>query len=361
MEILQMWTCPQIHIGRTVGVMTTTSFTRRLGRSGIDVSALGVGCWAIGGPFTFDGRQAGWSHVDDDESIRGLHRAFDLGVTFYDTAANYGAGHSEQILGRAFAGRRADVVIATKFGHAVDTTARDVVFYDGDEENGDVAARIHDDVSASLRRLGTDYIDVYQLHVWGLSIERSLAVRDVLDGLVDAGTIRTYGWSTDRADAAREFATSAGCSVVQQALSVLDDPNDELLRVCEERNLASVNRSPLGMGLLTGKFAPSTTFADDDQRNTAEWHPGFRDGKPTADWLDKLASIRDVLTSGGRTVAQGALGWIWARSPVTVPIPGFKTVAQVEENCGALAHGPLTAAHLADIDRILDREPAVVT
>ena len=340
--------------------MTTTSFTRQLGRSGIDVSALGMGCWAIGGPFAFDGGPAGWSHVDDDESIRALHRAFDLGVTFYDTAANYGAGHSERILGRAFADRRADVVIATKFGHDVDERNRDVRFYDGDEVNGDVAARIRDDVDASLRRLGTDYIDVYQLHVWGLSIERALEVRDVLDSLVDAGTIRTYGWSTDRADAVRAFATSPGCSVVQQGLSVLDDANPELLRLCEDLDLASVNRSPLGMGLLTGKFAPTTTFADDDHRNTAEWHPAFRDGKPTADWLDKLASIRDVLTSDGRTVTQGALAWIWARSPVTIPIPGFKTIAQVEENSGALEHGPLTAAQLVEIDRILGREPATV-
>jgi aryl-alcohol dehydrogenase-like predicted oxidoreductase len=336
----------------------TTSFTRTLGRSGIDVSALGMGCWAIGGPFTFDGRPAGWSQVDDDQSVSALHRALELGVTFFDTAANYGAGHSERILGRAFAGRRGDVVIATKFGHAVDEANRDVTFYDGDEGNGDVAARLRDDVHASLGRLDSDYIDVYQLHVWGLSVDRSLEVRDELDALVAAGTIRTYGWSTDRADAVRAFATSPGCSVVQQGLSVLDDSNPDLLRLCEELDLASVNRSPLGMGLLTGKFAPTTTFAADDQRNTAEWHPGFRDGKPTADWLDKLASIRDVLTSDGRTVTQGALGWIWARSPVTVPIPGFKTIAQVEENCGALEHGPLTTAHVDDIDRILGRQPA---
>jgi aryl-alcohol dehydrogenase-like predicted oxidoreductase len=340
--------------------MTTTTFTRPLGRSGIDVSALGMGCWAIGGPFTYDGGPAGWSQVDDGVSIRALHRAFDLGVTFYDTAANYGAGHSERVLGRAFADRRADVVIATKFGHDVDEPNRDVAFYDGDEANGDVAARIRDDVDASLRRLGTDYIDVYQLHVWGLSIERALEVRDVLDTLVDAGTIRTYGWSTDRADAVRAFATSPGCSVVQQGLSVLDDANPELLRLCEDLQLASVNRSPLGMGVLTGKFAPTTTFAADDHRSTAAWHPAFRDGKPTADWLDKVASIRDVLTSDGRTVTQGALAWIWARSPVTIPIPGFKTIAQVEENCGALAHGPLTADELVEIDGILGRDSAVV-
>jgi aryl-alcohol dehydrogenase-like predicted oxidoreductase len=336
----------------------TATFTRRLGRSGIEVSALGMGCWAIGGPWAFNGNPAGWSQVDDTESLRALHRAFDLGVTLFDTAANYGAGHSERLLGQAFAGRRDEVVIATKFGYDVDEEGRTVVPYGATENDSDVAAHVRSDVAASLERLQTDYIDVYQLHVWGLAVDRALAVRDVLEELVSEGVIRTYGWSTDRADAVREFSTLPGCGVVQQGLSVLDDDNPELLATCDALDLASINRGPLGMGLLTGKFTPNSTFAADDQRNVAAWHPGFRDGKPTDEWLDKLAAIRDVLTSEGRTLAQGSLAWIWARSERTVPIPGFKTVAQVEENCGALAKGPLEPEQMSEIDRILGRQMA---
>jgi aryl-alcohol dehydrogenase-like predicted oxidoreductase len=327
---------------------------RILGRSGIEASALGMGCWAIGGPWLFSNSPAGWSEVDDNESLRAIEHALELGATFFDTAANYGAGHSERLLAKAFKGRRDKVVIATKFGYHVDEAAKKVQHYDATEESSDVAGRLRADVEASLGRLETDYIDVYQLHVWGLQIERALAVRDVLEELVKEGKIRTYGWSTDRLDAIQAFATSPNCGVIQQQLSVLDG-NMELLALCEQRNLASINRGPLGMGLLTGKFAPDSTFASDDVRHNAEWHPGFKNGKPTQEWLDKLASIREVLTSGGRTLAQGALAWIWARSPLTFPIPGFKTVAQVDENCKAMQFGPLNPAQMQEIDTLLGR------
>ncbi len=332
----------------------TTTFTRTLGRSGIEVSALGLGCWAVGGPWTFNGMPAGWSGVDDAESRRAIQRALELGVNFFDTAANYGAGHSERLLGQAFKGRRDQVVIATKFGYQVDEAAKAVIYYDDKEEESDVASRLRSSLEASLNRLETDYVDVYQLHVWGLTIERALQAREVLEMLVKEGKIRTYGWSTDRTEAVKAFSTFPNCAVVQQQLSVLDG-NMALLALCETLDLASINRGPLGMGLLTGKFAPDSTFANDDVRTHAQWHPGFKNGKPTQDWLDKLASIREVLTSGGRTLAQGALAWIWARSPKTVPIPGFKTVAQVEENCKALEFGPLTAEQMREIDQILGR------
>jgi aryl-alcohol dehydrogenase-like predicted oxidoreductase len=313
-----------------------------------------MGCWAIGGPWTLTGGQAGWGVIDDAESTRAIHAALDLGVDFFDTAANYGAGHSERVLGQAVKGRRDKVVIATKFGYDVNEATKAVMPYDGKEEDSDVAGRLPADVEASLKRLDTDYIDVYQLHVWGLGIERAVDARDGLEKLVEQGKIRTYGWSTDRTDAIKAFSSSPHCGVVQQQLSVLDG-NIELLALCEEWNLASINRGPLGMGLLTGKFAPDSSFSDDDVRAHASWHPAFQNGRPTQDWLDKLASIRDILASSGRTLAQGALAWIWARSGKTVPIPGFKTVKQVEENSKAMSFGPLTPDQMAEIERILGR------
>ena len=327
---------------------------RKLGRSGIEVSAMGLGCWAVGGPWTLNGSQAGWGATDDAESLRAIQRAIELGVNFFDTAANYGAGHSERLLGQAVKGRRDQVVIATKFGYRVDESTKTVNAYAEKEEDSHVADHLRADVEASLKRLDTDIIDVYQLHVWGLSIERALEVREGLEGLVKQGKIRTYGWSTDRTDAIRAFSTSQHCGVVQQQLSVLDG-NMELLALCEELDLASINRGPLGMGLLTGKFAPDSSFSHDDVRKHADWHPGFKDGKPTQTWLDALESIRDVLTSDGRSLAQGALAWIWARSEKTIPIPGFKNVAQVEENCKALQYGPLSPAQMAEINTILAR------
>ena len=327
---------------------------RTLGRSGIEVSAVGMGCWAIGGPWQSGGAQVGWGVVDDAESTRAIHAALDLGANFFDTAAGYGAGHSERILGAALQGRRDQVVIATKFGQEVDEAAKRVVAYGETEEDGDVAGHVRANLENSLRRLDTDHIDVYLLHVWGLKLDRALATRDVLEELVAEGKVRTYGWSTDRPDAVEAFSTSPGCGVVEQELNVLTG-SAEVLAVAERLNLASINRAPLGMGVLTGKITPETRFADNDIRSNVEWFGGIKDGRASQAWLDALGSIREILTSDGRTLAQGALAWIWGRSPNTVPIPGFRTVAQVEENAKAMEFGPLTPTQMAEIDRILGR------
>lgn len=334
----------------------TAKLTRTLGRSGIEVSALGLGCWAVGGPWTFNGSPAGWSGVDDAESLRAIQRACDLGATFFDTAANYGAGHSERLLAQAFKGKRDKVVIATKFGYRVDEAAKAVIFYDDKEEESDVASRLRESAEASLKRLDTDYIDVYQLHVWGLAVERALEAREVLEDLVKQGKIRAYGWSTDFPKSAEFFAGGEHCATIQVELNVLDD-NAAILAICERENLAAINRGPLAMGLLTGKYTGAVQPSADDVRGqkSPEWMKYFKGGTASTDYMKKVAAIREILTSNGRSLAQGALAWLWARSPKTVPIPGFRTVKQVEENCKAMDFGPLTADQMVEINHILGR------
>jgi aryl-alcohol dehydrogenase-like predicted oxidoreductase len=323
---------------------------RTLGNSGIEVSALGVGCWAIGGPFWEGAQPLGWGEVDDDESIRALHRALELGVTFFDTADVYGTGHSERIVGRAFAGHRDEVVIATKWGNTFDAATRQRTGSNATPEYLRVA------VEGSLRRLGTDRIDLYQLHLNDLPIEEALGLVETLEDLVAAGKIRSYGWSTDHADRASAIASvGPHVAAIQHAMSVLEDSPD-VLEVVEKHELASINRGPLAMGLLTGKFTRSSTLGADDVRGISpEWLTYFQDGRPAPEWLDRVAAVRDALTSDGRTLAQGALGWLWARSDRTIPIPGCRTVAQVEENAGALAKGPLSPEAAALVTALLTR------
>ena len=157
-----------------------------------------------------------------------------------------------------------------------------------------------------------------------------------------------------RAHPGKLFATAGvHATAVQHDFSVLHD-SAGVLAVCERHDLASVNRGPLAMGLLTGKYHASSRLGTDDVRGIApEWMHFFRDGRPAPEWLARVDAVRDVLRGDGRTHAQGAVAYLWARSGRTIPIPGCRTVAQVEENAGALAHGPLPADQLAELDKIL--------
>ncbi len=315
--------------------------TRSLGRSGIEVSAIGMGCWAIGGPAWRGDRPIGWSKVDDDESARAIREALDRGVTLFDTADVYGCGHSERVLGKALKDRRDDVVIATKFGNTFDEQTKRA----GDPDTSPEYVRTA--CEASLRRLGTDRIDLYQFHVGNCELGPAAPVRDALEELVSEGRIRAYGWSTDDPERARLFAEGPHCTAVQQALNLFRG-NDDTLAVCEQLNLASVNRSPLAMGLLTGKFTSESKLPEDDVRHGWDFSTGDQ-----AEQLEKLEKVRGLLTRDGRTLAQGALGWIWARSDQTIPIPGFKTVEQVIENVGAMDYGPLSDETMAEIAETL--------
>jgi aryl-alcohol dehydrogenase-like predicted oxidoreductase len=323
---------------------------RTLGRSGIEVSALGMGCWAIGGPFHAGEQQAGWGKVDDAESARAIRAALDMGVTFFDTADVYGAGHSERILGEALGAEKHSVVVATKFGNVFDEKTKEITGNDASPQY------IRSACDASLRRLGRDYIDLLQFHINEYEMEQAPEVRDALEGLVADGKIRGYGWSTDWPERAAIFAEGKACTSVQFQMNVLDD-NPEMRAFCERENLAAINRGPLAMGLLTGKYDTGGIQDAEDVRgpNSPDWMKYFVKGEPSREFLEKVAAIRDILTSNGRTLVQGALAWIWARSAATIPIPGFKSVKQVQENAGAMAHGPLTAEQVDEIDRLLER------
>lgn len=323
--------------------------TRILGKSGLEVSALGMGCWAIGGPWTWDqpGRDsfpAGWGNTDDEESIRGIHAALDMGVNFFDTAANYGAGHSEVVLGRALAGKRDKVVIATKFGHIVNEEKKSVY---GDPDQ--IIKNVRADVENSLRRLQTDYIDIYQLHEGGYDPEKALELRPVLEELVSAGKIHWYGWSTDIADSARKFGGGEHCTSIQFRLNALFD-NVPMREVCAEFDLAGINKDPLHKGFLTGKFKANTTFPKNDIRSGTDFS-----SPEIVKRLQVVDEIRSILTSNGRTMAQGALAYIWALDERMVPIPGFKSVEQVKENAGAMDFGPLTEAQVKEIQGIVGK------
>ena len=318
-------------------------FTRTLGRSNLTVSALGLGCWAIGGPFWRGESPVGWGEVDDAKSLAALQRALDLGVTFFDTSDVYGCGHSERLLGQALAGKRDHVVIATKFGNIFDEQTRQITGASGEPEH------VRQACEASLRRLQTDYIDLYQFHIGNYELDKAEATVAVLEQLVSEGKIRWYGWSTDDPVRAAFFAQGQHCAAIQQRFNLFEG-NTETLAICETQHLASINRGPLAMGLLTGKFDQNSQLPTNDVRHSWDFKTGEQ-----AQRLQKLERLRTVLTADGRTLAQAALGWLWARSPVTVPIPGFKNIQQVEENVGALGQGPLTQAQMSEIESLIAR------
>jgi aryl-alcohol dehydrogenase-like predicted oxidoreductase len=317
-----------------------TTAQRTLGKNGPSVSAIGFGSWAIGGPHWRNGDPIGWGEVDDDESVAAIHAALEAGITFFDTADVYGCGHSERIVAKALAGRLGDVVIGTKFGFTYDEEAKESP---GEDASPDYIRQACD---ASLRRLGVEAIDLYQFHLGRYPLDQAGEVRETLEALVADGKIRSFGWSTDDPERAAFFAESPHCAAVQQAFNLLSG-NEETLAVAERNGLADIVRSPLGMGLLTGRMTKDTSFSAADVRRGWDF-----EGKQGAD-LDRLASIRDILTAEGRTLAQGALAWLLARSPAFIPIPGIRTVAQATENAGALDKAPLKAADLAEIESIL--------
>lgn len=314
----------------------------------MEASAIGMGCWAIGGVLYRGETPVGWGEVDDNESAAAIAAALDHGITLFDTADVYGAGHSERVLGKALGSRRTNVVVATKFGNVFDEEKKQITGSSATPEHIRAACE------ASLDRLGTDYIDLYQFHSGSHPIEEADEVIATLESLVDAGKIRWYGWSTDDPERAAAFAKGDHCTSVQFQQNALTD-NARMIASCEKLDLAGLNRGPLAMGLLSGKYTRESSLPANDVRGPSApgWMRYFKDGKPSEEFLTRLEAIREILTSEGRSLAQGALSWLMARSGKTFPIPGFRTVKQVQENAGTLQKGPLSPAQMGEIAELL--------
>ena len=308
---------------------------------------LGMGCWAVGGALYAGETPLGWSQ--GDEAARAtIAAAYAAGIRVFDTAPAYGAGHSERLLGQVLKGKD-DVLISTKFGVAFDEDTKQALGQETSVESLDAA------VDASRRRLDRDSLDLLFCHLNTGDIDQMLRLFDRLDDHIAAGRVKSYGWSTDFPDRAEAVAGRENCVAIQHAMNVFFDA-PSISAVIEKHGVASFNRGPLAMGLLTGKFSADSQLPDDDIRsNDMDWLDYFKGGKPSPALLAKIEAVGDLLKSGGRTLGQGALAWLWGKNPRTLPIPGAKTVAQAQQNAEALSFGPLPADVMAEIETLIDR------
>lgn len=316
--------------------MPATSLpTRPLGKSGIDVTIIGLGLWAVRGDQ--------WGQVDDRSTLDTIDAALDAGITFYDTADVYGNGHSEELLGQAMQGRRDRFIVASKIGWRGFDDARRTTAYDTVE-------KLIVGVESSLRRLQTDYLDVIQSHI----NFRDPTMEVFLEGfqrLQREGKVRAYGVSTSDFEYLQAFNADGGCATLQVDYSILNrTPESEIFPYCQTHRIGVIVRGPLAMGLLTGKFSAETVFEDGDFRRN--W---LTDPEQNAIYRHDLAVVERLrpLATDGRTLAQLALQFVLAHPAVSTVIPGAKSPAQLRENLGALTAPELTPAEMIRINEIV--------
>ena len=305
--------------------------TRTLGRSGLSVSAQGLGC--MGMSEFYAGR-------DDAESVATIHRALDLGVTFLDTADMYGPHINEELVGRAIKGRRKSVVLATKFG----------VVRSGDPQARGINGRpeyVQQACEGSLKRLGVDHIDLYYQH----RVDPDTPIEETVGAmarLVEQGKVRFLGLSEAAPGTLHRACRVHPISALQSEYSLWTrDPEDGVLATCRELGIGFVAYSPLGRGFLTGQFKTLEDIPADDYRRTS---PRFQ-GENFQKNLSLVARIETMARAKGCTPSQLALAWVMAQGNDVVPIPGTKRRKYLEENVGATAV-TLTPSDLAGIDAI---------
>ncbi|MEU6830840.1 aldo/keto reductase [Nocardia beijingensis] len=300
--------------------------SRQLGE--LAVSAQGLGCM---------GMSHAYGAADDEQSIATLHHALDLGVTLLDTADFYGAGHNEELIGRAIAERRADVVLATKFGFA--NRLGEPTRIRGD------AAYVRQACEASLRRLGVDHIDLYYLH----RVDPQVPIEETVGAmaeLVRVGKVRHLGLSEASADTIRRAHAVHPIAALQSEWSLWTrDLEAEIVPVCRELGIGVVPFSPLGRGFLTGRYSSVDALADNDVRRS---QPRFADGNLERN-LAIVAKLNELAAEKGVTAGQLALAWVQHRGEDVVPIPGTRRQRYLEENLAALTI-ELSADDLAAIE-----------
>lgn len=309
---------------------------RELGRTGWKVSTISLGTWAMGSL---------WGAVDDRASLATLQRALDLGVNFFDTADVYG---SEPLLGQLRRLRHEPFYIATKMGMQVNPNAR-----------GYTRKHMTGFVENSLRNLGTDVIDLMQLHCPPIEVYNP-EVFGVLDDLVKQGKLRHYGVSVERIVEAEKAIAYPNVQSVMIIFNVFRPrPAEDFFRQAKARGVGIIARVPLASGLLTGKMTPNTTFAGDDHRTFNRQGAAFDRGETFSgvDFEAGLAAVEELrpLVPPGATMAQMALRWILMFDAVTCTVPGAKRPAQAEDNIRAADLPPLSDATMAQIQAIYDR------
>lgn len=304
---------------------------RRLGKVGLEVSTLGLGCM---------GMSQSYGVRDDAESVATIHRALDLGVTFFDTAEVYGPFHNEELIGRALKRKREQVVIATKFGFKIE--AGQVRGLDSRPEH------IREAVEGSLRRLDTDRIDLLYQH----RVDKAVTIEDVIGAmhrLVEEGKVRYLGLSEAGADTIRRAHRVHPISALQSEYSLWErNLEPEIIPLLRELGVGLVPFAPLGRGFLTGSVKRAEEYPEKDYRHNDPRLQGenFDKNQRIADQVQKLAGVK------GATSAQVALAWLLARGEDVVPIPGTKRREYLEENVGA-AEVLLTDAERAELDAIV--------
>jgi len=313
---------------------------RGLGTTNLQLSEIGFGAWTIGGDW--------WGHIDDDEALRLLNRAYDLGITYYDTADQYGEGRSERLIGRAFAGRRDKVVIGGKFGYDFYHNTRG----EGHRElpQNFEPGFIRYALEQSLARLGTDYLDLWLIHNARMQTIEDDTVWQTLADLRREGKVRHYGvalgpaigWEEEGVRALRERPSEA----MQIIYNLLEqEPGRAFFPVAAERGAGLLVRVPHSSGLLEGKYSLDTTFPATDHRS-------FRKREWLVEGLQKLEQL-DFLTHGrAATIGQVALRYCLAEPTISTVLPNIYGMAQLEEFAAATDAPDLTEAELARISEL---------